>query len=61
MNDAALLALLESTLRQIQSLTPAYKAAWDADEVRRLAIERLWTVAGNLAETYRKAAESRLV
>ena len=57
MNDAALLALLDSTLRQIQSLTPADKAAWDSDEVRRLAIERLWTVAGNLAEAYRRAVE----
>jgi uncharacterized protein with HEPN domain len=56
-NHAGLLTLLEDTLQQIRSFTPADKAAWDTDEMRRLAIERLWTVAGNVAEAYRKAAE----
>jgi uncharacterized protein with HEPN domain len=56
-SSAALLATLESTLRRIEALTPSGKEAWDADEVRRLAVERLWIAAGNLAEAYRKAAE----
>jgi uncharacterized protein with HEPN domain len=56
-NTAALLATLTSTLRQIQSSTPADKAAWDADAERRLAIERLWIMAGNAAEAYRKAVD----
>jgi uncharacterized protein with HEPN domain len=38
-------------------LTPSDKATWNADEVRRLAIERLWITAGNAAEAYRRAAE----
>lgn len=57
MNTAALLATLKSTLRQIQSLTPADKAAWDADPGGRLAIERLWIMTGNTAEAYRKAID----
>jgi uncharacterized protein with HEPN domain len=56
-SSAALLATLESTLRRIETLTPSGKPAWDADEVRQLAVERLWIAAGNLAEAYRKAAE----
>jgi uncharacterized protein with HEPN domain len=56
-NSAALLATLAGTLRRIEALTPSDKQVWDADEVRRLAIERLWIAAGNLAETYRNAAE----
>ena len=56
MTSAALLTTLDSTLRRIEALTPN-KQAWEADEVRRLAIERLWIAAGNLAEAYRKAAE----
>lgn len=57
MSDAALIAAVSSTLRQVQALTPRDKPAWDADEVRQLAIERLWIVAGNAAEAYRKSAE----
>ena len=56
MNSAALLATLAGTLRRIEALRPSDKQVWDADEVRRLAIERLWIAAGNLAETYRNAA-----
>jgi uncharacterized protein with HEPN domain len=41
------------TLRQIQSILPADKTAWDDDWVLQLAIERLWILAGNLSETYR--------
>lgn len=47
MNSAALLATLAGTLRRIEALTPSDKQVWDADEVRRLAIERLWIAAGN--------------
>jgi uncharacterized protein with HEPN domain len=46
-----------SIVRSRRLCTAVDKAAWDTDEMRRLAIERLWTVAGNVAEAYRKAAE----
>lgn len=57
MSSAALLTTLESTLRRIEALTPSGKQVWDVDEVRRLAVERLWIAAGNLAEAYRETAE----
>lgn len=44
-------------LLQIERLTPTDKAAWDDNELVRLAIERLWITAGNLAEAYRIAAD----
>lgn len=57
MSSAALLTTLESTLRRIEALPPSGNQAWDVEEVRRLAVERLWIAAGNLAEAYRKTAE----
>jgi uncharacterized protein with HEPN domain len=53
---AELLDALEATLLRIETLTPPDQAAWEADELRRLAMERLWIFAGNLAEEYRNAA-----
>ncbi|HVM00665.1 MAG TPA: hypothetical protein VM324_15355 [Egibacteraceae bacterium] len=43
--------------RVVDADTDAFAASRDSDEVRRLAIERLWTVAGHLTEPLRKAAE----
>lgn len=57
MSSAALLATPESTLRRIEALTSVGKRAWDADEIQRLAIERPWIAAGDLAEAHREAAE----
>lgn len=53
---AALLDALEAMLLRIEATTPPDQTAWEADELRRLAIERLWIFAGNLAEEYRSAA-----
>ncbi|HEX5265410.1 MAG TPA: hypothetical protein VFW24_01425, partial [Acidimicrobiales bacterium] len=47
---------LVETLQEIQALVPAIKQGWDSDRVLRLAVERLWITAGNLAEEYRQAA-----
>ena len=47
------LQALVGTLENIQRLLPPDKSAWDKDDVVRLAIERLWITAGNLAERYR--------
>lgn len=52
-----LLGDLIATLEQLRQLLPSDKATWDGDLVARLAVERLWITAGNLAETYRIAAE----
>lgn len=51
-----LLAALIDVLRELQTLVPEDKAAWDQDRVTRLAAERLWITAGNLAEMYRLEA-----
>lgn len=53
--DEALRALIE-TLGVLQRVLPSTKERWDADEVARLAVERLWIIAGNVAEEYRRAA-----
>lgn len=55
MNPAALLAALKRTLRQIQSLTPADKAAWDAAPNAGWLSSGIMT--GNAAEAYRKAVD----
>lgn len=47
---------LITTLEQLRQILPADKATWDGELVVRLAVERLWITAGNLAETYRVAA-----
>jgi uncharacterized protein with HEPN domain len=46
---------LQATLRRIADLVPGTLADWQADELLRLAIERLWITAGNLAEAHRIA------
>lgn len=50
--DEALDALV-ATLEQLRQIFPVDQAAWDSRLVVRLAVERLWITAGNLAETYR--------
>ena len=44
---------LIATLESLGKLLPADKATWDQEPVVRLAVERLWITAGNLAEAYR--------
>lgn len=51
-----LFAALVRTLDRIAELAALGKERWDADELLRLAIQRLWITAGNYAEEYRKAA-----
>jgi len=51
--DEALAALLE-TLEEIRQVLPADKQTWDSDSTVRLAVERLWIIAGNVAEEYRR-------
>jgi uncharacterized protein with HEPN domain len=51
-----MLDALEATLLRIRALTPVDKASWGADELRQLAVERLWIIAGTIAEEYRKRA-----
>jgi uncharacterized protein with HEPN domain len=53
--DEALTALAD-TLERLQDILPTEKASWDADVVARLAVERLWITAGNVAEEYRRAS-----
>jgi hypothetical protein len=50
--DATRRALV-ATLTQIRDILPSDKASWDAEPLRRLAVERLWITAGNLAEIAR--------
>jgi hypothetical protein len=50
--EEALDALL-LTLDQLLRMLPSSKSAWNEDDVVRLAVERLWITAGNLAEAYR--------
>ncbi|MBI4213002.1 MAG: hypothetical protein HY534_01720 [Chloroflexi bacterium] len=47
-----------AALEQIRGLLPLDKAVWDSQPVIRLAVERLWITAGNLAEVYR--SENRI-
>jgi hypothetical protein len=50
--DEALDSLI-ATLEQLQRTLPADKNDWEEQPVTRLAVERLWITAGNLAEAYR--------
>ncbi len=56
MSPAELLAGLARELEAIAVLAARGRAAWDADELLRLAVERRWITAGNYAERYRIAA-----
>jgi uncharacterized protein with HEPN domain len=53
--SADYLKQLQATLRRSADLVPGTLADWQADELLRLAIERLWITAGNLAEAHRIA------
>ena len=44
---------LVATLEQLRQILPGDKATWDTEVLVRLAVERLWITAGNLAEAYR--------
>lgn len=44
---------LVATLEQLRQILPGDKATWDSEVLVRLAVERLWITAGNLAEAYR--------
>ena len=50
--DGAIDALI-ATLEQLRRILPTDKPTWDQDVIVRLAVERLWITAGNLAEAYR--------
>jgi len=54
---ADLLERLAAELEAIDLLTTRGRAAWDAEELVRLAVERRWITAGNYAERYRLAAQ----
>lgn len=56
MNGSVLVGQLADVLEQIRELLPTDKAGWDGDLRTRLAVERLWITAGNVAETYRITA-----
>ena len=45
-------ALLDA-LGQLKAILPQDKRSWDNQLLARLAVERLWITAGNLAEVYR--------
>jgi uncharacterized protein with HEPN domain len=47
---------LLATLRRIAELVPDSLDAWREDELRQLAVERLWITAGNLADAHRLTA-----
>src|SRR5665213_155328 len=44
---------LVATLEHLRRILPDDKATWDSEVLVRLAVERLWITAGNLAEAYR--------
>lgn len=56
MTAAELLSSLARELKAIEQLIARGRAAWEGDELLRLAIERRWITAGNYAESYRVAA-----
>lgn len=57
MSDGALLTEIEDVLQQIDGLLPTELQAWQQNTVRQLSIDRLWILAGNAAERYRRSAD----
>lgn len=53
MNSRETVDALIGALEQIRSMLPMDKTIWDSQPVIRLAVERVWITAGNLAEAYR--------
>lgn len=53
MNAGDALAELFVVLSQLRQLLPNDKGVWDRQPVLRLAVERIWITACNLAEAYR--------
>lgn len=56
MNGPVLLDQLVEVLEQIGDLLPDDRDGWDDDVRTRLAVERLWITAGNVAEAHRITA-----
>ena len=57
MSDGDLLAEIDDALEQIDGLLPTEQQVWRQDTVRQLSVERLWILAGNAAERYRRSAD----
>lgn len=51
-DEGLLLDELEAVLMQMSVVLPADKAVWDANQLLRFAVERLWILAGTTAELY---------
>ncbi|MDP8929780.1 MAG: DUF86 domain-containing protein [Actinomycetota bacterium] len=56
MNGPVLVDQLVEVLEQIGDLLPDDKDVWEVDVRARLAVERLWITAGNVAEAHRITA-----
>ncbi|MDP9021428.1 MAG: hypothetical protein M3N57_01745 [Actinomycetota bacterium] len=56
MNGPLLVDQLVEVLEQISDLLPDDRDVWDDDVRTRLAVERLWITAGNVAEAHRVTA-----
>lgn len=56
MSEGHLPAEIEDALEQIEGLLPIEQQAWQQHTVRQLSVERLWILAGNAAERYRRSA-----
>ncbi|MGH3848750.1 MAG: hypothetical protein ACRDRT_03435 [Pseudonocardiaceae bacterium] len=53
MTTDEVLNALVATLEQLRRTLPDDKATWNDEVLVRLAVERLWITAGNLAEGFR--------
>ena len=52
MTDAELVDALAATLANRRAILPSSKIEWDEDPLVRLAVERLWIMAGNTSAAY---------
>lgn len=57
MSERDLLAEIEDALEQIEDLLFTEEQAWQQDTPRQLSVERLWVLAGNASERYRRSAD----
>lgn len=55
MNEDGLLVEIEDVLGQIEALLHT-EQEWEQNTGRQLSVERLWILAGNAAERYRRSA-----
>ncbi len=58
MSSESLAGEVEAVLMQLSVLLPSDKTVWDANQLLRLAVERLWIIAGNSAGEYRKSFDN---